>query len=79
MTDNVKILYEKARALTPKEREELVEMLLVLEEDSVAAEIDRALADECDRRWQEHVASGEPTVDAFQAIEDARRALKSGR
>jgi putative addiction module component (TIGR02574 family) len=69
-------LFEEARKLTPPEREQLAEMLLdSLDPDN---DIEGAWAIEADRRWRDHVASGDPTDDALQVVDDARRELRGG-
>lgn len=74
MNSQVKSLFEKARELTPSEREELAELLL----DTLAPlpEIEEIWSAEAERRWNDHVASGEAAVDAFAAVDQARRQLK---
>ncbi len=73
MNDHVKALFDEARKLTVREREELADLLLeTLDPDP---ELDKLWGDEARRRWDEHVASGAETVDALDAIEDARKRL----
>ena len=73
MNDHVKALFDEARKLTVREREELADLLLeTLDPDP---EMDKLWGDEARRRWDEHVASGAETVDALDAIEDARKRL----
>ena len=76
MTDQAKSLFEQARKLPASERQELAELLLDTLEPDAGAEI--AWGREAHRRWDEHVASGDSSSDAFEAIEDAKRRLKSG-
>lgn len=74
MNKPVAELFEQARKLTARERAELAELLLASVEPS--ADIDNAIAQEADRRWQEHQHSGDATLDAFEAIEGLRQELK---
>lgn len=74
MTAAVQNLLDQARKLDDDERRELVELLLHTLPPDVDAE--SAWGAEAHRRWQAHVASGEPAMDAFDAIDDARRRLK---
>ena len=77
MTDQAKSLFEQARKLSASERQELAELLLdTLEPDPGAA---AAWSIEAHRRWKEHVANGAEMEDALEAIDDAKKCLKSGR
>lgn len=81
MTQAMQVLLDEARKLSPVEREQLAEMLLdTLPHDAAAhAVTDRAWADEADRRWHEHQASGQPAMDAFEALDEARARLRRGK
>ena len=74
MSEHVKALFDEARKLTSREREELAELLL----DSLPPDptIEIAWTEEARRRWDEHVASGAATVDALGAVDDVRRQLR---
>ena len=77
MNQRVKTIFEEAQKLAPAEREELAELLWATIEPE--AGIEKAWLEEAHRRWDEHKASGEDTIDALEAIEDARRQLKHSR
>ena len=74
MNKHVKALFDEARKLTAVEREELAEMLIESLEPDVS--IDKAWGEEASRRWDEHTASGAATIDAFEAVDQVREALK---
>lgn len=76
MTDLTKTLFEQARKLSPAERQELAELLLDTLEPDPDTEV--AWSEEAHHRWNEHVANGDVTFDAFEAAADARRNLKIG-
>ncbi len=77
MTNHVKSLFEKARKLTPAEREELARLLIgTLGTDSV---IEEAWAREADRRLADHRASGKTAADAFEAVEQVRQQIGRNR
>ena len=77
MTDNIKELLDRARQLPEADRQELAERILdTLEPDP---DVEAAWAEEAHTRWNKHVASGAPAIDAFAAIEDARALLKKRR
>ena len=74
MSKHVTTLFEQARVLTADEREDLVELLLgTLESEADSTHV---WSEEAHRRWEDHVAGGGETVDAFEAIEQARGQLK---
>jgi hypothetical protein len=75
MTKAMQIALEAARKLTVQEREELAELLL--ESIAPSPDLDAAWHREAGVRLEEHRQSGEEAVDAFEAIEDARRQLRS--
>jgi putative addiction module component (TIGR02574 family) len=75
MNQRVKTLLDEARKLSPAEREELAELLLDTVEHGTGLE--SAWGEEAQRRWNEHVEKGGETSDAFEAIEDVRRRLKT--
>ena len=77
MTNQTKSLFEQARQLSATERQELAEMLLDTLEPDPSTEA--AWGEEAHHRWDEHLASDGKTIDAFDAVEDARRQLTSGR
>ena len=77
MNKPVAELFEQARKLSAEEREELAELLLASVEPFTAP--DEALGKEADRRWQEHLRSGEDTLDGFEVLEEARQVLKNDR
>ena len=79
MTQLVQKLFDQARKLTPEEREDLALLLLGTLKADNDPSIDAAWGREAHRRWKEYVESGEEGVDAFEAIEDARRELKRRR
>lgn len=73
MKTQVKSLFEKARKLTAAEREELARLLIgTLGTDM---HIEAAWAREADKRLANHRASGEATIDAFEAVEQVRAQL----
>jgi putative addiction module component (TIGR02574 family) len=73
MNDHVKNLFTEARKLSPEEREELADMLL----DSLPpTAMEEAWSKEAQQRWDDHVASGADTVDALEAVEEARLQLR---
>ena len=74
MNKPVADLFEQARRLTA---EELAELLLGSIEP--LTDQDAAWAKEADRRWQEHLRSGEDTLDAFDVLEEARQMLKNDK
>jgi hypothetical protein len=74
MTTLVQTHFDQARKLTLDEREQQAELLFETLEPN--PETDAAWAAEAHRRWKEHIESGAPTIDAFEAIDDARRRLK---
>lgn len=74
MNQRVKTLFEQAQALPVADREELAELLLATVESG--SEFDKAWADDAARRWDNHVASGDQTLDALQAVDDVRQDLK---
>ncbi len=74
MNDHVKALFDQARILTAPEREELAELLFETLEPNPT--IEKAWGEEARRRWDEHIASGASTIDALEAVDDAREQLK---
>jgi Putative addiction module component len=82
MTSAVEKLLAEATKLSPIERHELAELLLAelpLQSAEPDASFDAAWGQEAERRWQEHMSSGELTVDAFDAVETARKSLRTGQ
>ncbi|MEQ1613854.1 MAG: addiction module protein [Hyphomicrobiaceae bacterium] len=71
----MQIALEAARKLGPEERAELAEMLFDTVEGG--AEIDAAWREEANQRYEEHLQSGGAALDAFQAVEAARRLLRA--
>jgi putative addiction module component (TIGR02574 family) len=51
MNERVKQIADQARQLSPDERADLVDELLAMMHDE-PHEIDKALLEECERRWQ---------------------------
>jgi Putative addiction module component len=82
MTRAVQKILAEATKLSPTERHELAELLLAeLPLESIAPDpsFDAVWGQEAERRWQDHIASGEATVDAFDALETARKSLRTGQ
>jgi putative addiction module component (TIGR02574 family) len=77
MNQRLKTIFADAQKLSSAEREELAELLLAtIEPDETVAEIEKAWAEEAERRWEEHKQSGEVAIDAFAAIDDVRARLQ---
>ncbi len=75
MTQEMQIALEAARKLAPEERAELAELLFDTIEHG--PEIDAAWRDEADLRYQNHQQSGQVALDAFDAVDEARRRLRA--
>ena len=77
MNTRVKILFDEAGKLSPREREALADMLLSSIDDQSA--IDEAWAVEAERRWIEFKASGVEAVDALEVLDGAKALLRNER
>ena len=75
MTKEMQIALDAARKLGPEERAELAELLFDTIDDS--HEIDAAWRDEVELRYQNHQRSGQIALDAFDAVDEARRLLRA--
>ena len=74
MNQRVKNIFEQAQALSPEEREDLAELLLATVD--AGADFDQAWAGEAAQRWTAHKLAGDQPIDALQAVNEARTALK---
>ena len=74
MTERVRILIEQAKQLTPEERADVLAALLALQEELPRHLVDDAWRQEVRRRL-DAVEAGEPTYDAFEAIDEIRQRL----
>lgn len=79
MNERVKRLSEEIRKLAPEEQAELIDELIVLTHREPDPEIDKAWAEEAERRLKRYDAGAETTVDAFEAIADVREMLARRR
>lgn len=77
MNDHVKALFDQARMLSPREREELADLLLGTLPSS--PEVVDAWTREVEKRWASHVESKEERSDALSAVEAARNDLRKRR
>jgi Putative addiction module component len=73
MNERIKALFAGAQELAPVDREELAEMLLATLDAPV--QVEAAWAAEAHERWSEHVANGDATIDAVNAVEQVRQDL----
>jgi hypothetical protein len=78
MNERVKKLAEEISKLPPEEQADLMDELLVLTYSS-DPEIDKAWAEEAQRRLQRYKSGLEPAYDAFEVIEDVRSRLARRR
>jgi hypothetical protein len=72
MNERLKRLTEEIRKLPPEEQAELIDELIVLTYREPNPEIDKAWAEEAERRMARHDSGVEPGVDAFAAVEELR-------
>jgi len=79
MNERVKRLTEEIRKLPPEEQADLIDELLVLTYREPDPEIDKAWAEEAERRFQRYKAGLEPCHDAFEVLEDIRARLAGSR
>ena len=74
MNQRIKTIFADAQKLSSAERDELAELLLATIDPDL--EIETAWAVEANRRWDQHAQSGEPSRDAFAAVEEVRSLIK---
>ena len=74
MNARVKNLFEEAGRLTVAERVSLAQLLLASLQNETA--VDAAWTAEAVRRWEEHSASGEATIEALEAVDNVRAQLR---
>ena len=74
MNQTVRKIFEQAQVLSAEDRDALGEMLLATVDPG--SDFDTVWSDEAARRWNEHEQSRATAVDAFQAVEEVRAALK---
>jgi len=79
MNERVKRLTEEIRKLPPEEQADLFDELLVLTYREPDPEVDKAWAEEAERRLQRYRAGLEPARDAFEVLEDIRSRLAKRR
>ena len=79
MNERVKRLTEEIRKLPPEEQADLIDELLVLTYREPDPEVDKAWAEEAERRLARHKAGLEPAFDAFEVLEDIRTRLANRR
>jgi hypothetical protein len=79
MNERVKRLTEEIRKLPPEEQADLIDELLVLTYREPDPEIDKAWAEEAERRLQRYRSGLESGRDAFEALEDIRSRLAKRR
>jgi hypothetical protein len=79
MNERVKRLTEEIRKLPPEEQADLIDELLVLTYREPDPEIDKAWAEEAERRLQRYRSGLEPARDAFEVLEDIRSRLAKRR
>jgi hypothetical protein len=79
MNERVKRLTEEIRKLPPEEQADLIDELLVLTYRKPDPEIDKAWAEEVERRLQRYRSGLEPARDAFEVLEDIRSRLAKRR
>jgi putative addiction module component (TIGR02574 family) len=76
MNQRLKTIFADAQKLSSEEREELAEMLLAtIEPDETGAEIEKAWAEEAERRWDEVRKGNAELIDADEVFADIRRKL----
>jgi hypothetical protein len=75
MTKEMQIALDAAYKLGPEERAELAALLFDTNEGG--AEIDAAWHEEAEHRYQNHQRSGQAALDAFDAVDEAKRQLRA--
>ena len=73
MTDETKMIIEKASALSPAEREDILEALLVSLHSDPSGETDQAWRDLIDERLEQVDRGGTETFDFDEAVRELRR------
>ena len=73
MTNESKLIVEKARSLSAAEREEILEALLVGLRQESATEVDQAWRDLIDERLEALARGEDYSVDFDEAVSELRR------
>jgi hypothetical protein len=79
MNERVKKLTEEIRKLPPEEQADLIDELLVLTYREPDPDIDKAWAEEAERRWQRYKSGLDPAYDAFEVLGRIRSRLAERR
>lgn len=75
MNERVKRLSEEIRKLPPEEQADLIDELIVLTYRTPDPEIDRAWAEEAERRWARYQSGQDTAVESSKAIASIRAKL----
>lgn len=75
MNERVKRLTEEIRKLPPEEQADLIDALIVLTYRKPDPEIDKAWAEEAERRWARYQSGQDVAVESSEAIANIRAKL----